>query len=733
MFEMTAAERAEGVKSWYSRRLRNVRKNRSVGSLLGAFVASVFASSIATGPACSSSGSSTPSSKSTKGAGGSTHRSSDAGAAVAADGAADAGPFEPISPAVYVAKVKNILVSLPPTDDEVNSVTADPSKLAGLIDGWMTLPQYEEKMLVFFELAFQQTQISYNDLADQAYPRQAVVNASTRNLLTQNVRQSFARTVLALIDQGKPFTDVVTTRQFMMTPALMELYAFFDAWQVDDAGKVTDRFQKANPKVSITVEASQGPIPISETLDPSSPNYMHWYDPDLADVAKAGTGCSDDPVVYPAKGDTLHFLLYGSLVGRKSASGATCNQFGGSANAPQLTASDFDTWKMVTIRPPNGSESATPFYDLETLRSSSELVLTIPRIGFFSTPAFFANWTTNTSNQARVTMNQTLIVATGAQVDGTDTTMPSDTPGLDSDHAGRPDCLHCHQLLDPTRSILSSTYSWNYHQQTDNTFSAQKGLFAFEGVQKSLSSVADLADVLTSHPLFGPAWAQKLCYYVNSKACDPNDPELARIVADWKSSGYAWNTLVRELLSSPLTTGAAPTLTTREGLTVAVSRRDHICTALNERLGFKDVCALDVTTTATAAQKAIAPIVAGLPSDGYGRGSVAPVLPNEPTLFYRAGMENICATVSALVIDTPSKSQLPNVKQWSSKDPDSAIADFVSIILALTPSDPRSQPLTNALKSHYTQALGQGATATNALRSTFVVACLSPSAISIGL
>lgn len=419
MFEMTAAERAEGAKSWYFRRLRSVRKNRSVGSLLGAFVASVFASSIATGPACSSSGSSVPSSKPTKGAGGSTHRSSDAGAAVAVDGAADAGPFEPISPAVYVAKVKNILVGLPPTDDEVNSVTADPSKLAGLIDGWMTLPQYEEKM--------------------------------------------------------------------------------------------------------------------------------------------------------------------------------------------------------------------------------------------------------------------------------------------------------------------------NYHQQTDSTFSAQKGLFAFEGVQKSLSSVADLADVLTSHPLFGPAWAQKLCYYVNSKACDPSDPELARIVADWKSSGYAWNTLVRELLSSPLTTGAAPTLTTREGLTVAVSRRDHICTALNERLGFKDVCALDVTTTATAAQKAIAPIVAGLPSDGYGRGSVAPVLPNEPTLFYRAGMENICATVSALVIDTPAKSQLSNVKQWSSKDPDSAIADFVSTILALTPSDPRSQPMTNALKSHYTQAMGQGATATNALRSTFVVACLSPSALSIGL
>jgi hypothetical protein len=53
--------------------------------------------------------------------------------------------------------------------------------------------------------------------------------------------------------------------------------------------------------------------------------------------------------------------------------------------------------------------------------------------------------------------------------------------------------------------------------------------------------------------------------------------------------------------------------------------------------------------------------------------------------------------------------------------------------MAITPSDPRSGPLVTALKSHFTTAMSQKATATNALRSTFVVACLSPSAISIGL
>src|SRR4029079_13702917 len=97
---------------------------------------------------------------------------------------------------------------------------------------------------------------------------------------------------------------------------------------------------------------------------------------------------------------------------------------------------------MVPIREPAAGEAITPFYDLPTLRSANELVLTIPRIGFFSTPAFFANWQTNISNQMRVTMNQTLIVALGASVHGTDLTKTpgSPPPGLDAVHAGAVAC-----------------------------------------------------------------------------------------------------------------------------------------------------------------------------------------------------------------------------------------------------------------------------------------------------
>src|SRR6185312_1121695 len=130
-------------------------------------------------------------------------------------------------------------------------------------------------------------------------------------------------------------------------------------------------------------------------------------------------------------------------------------------------------------RTPKSDEVTTQFYDLPALRSADELVLQIPRSGFFSTPAFFANWQTNTSNQMRVTINQTLIVALGAAIDGSDTTQTSGDPppGLDQDHASSGECFFCHQTLDPLRSILSATYSWNYHEQTEAALRAQKGVF----------------------------------------------------------------------------------------------------------------------------------------------------------------------------------------------------------------------------------------------------------------
>jgi hypothetical protein len=655
---------------------------------------------------------------------------------VAIDASDEAAPlFEPASPFSYVAKVKNLLVGLPASDGEVAQVAADPTQLKALIAIWMQLPQYRAKMKRFFELAFQQTQISTADFADQVYPGQLALNATTAPLLLQDIEESFARTMLQLIDDGKPLTESVITGRLMMTTALKELYAFLDVWQVDNAGKVTDRFKQANPKLSLTVETSQGALPIADTLDPTSSNYMHWYNPDVATEDSQIADCTQDPIVYPANALTLHYLFYGSLDNRKSASGIACPPLGGSASAPQLASSDFSDWTMVSLRLPAAGEATTRFYDLPTLRAASELVLSVPRVGFFSTPAFFANWQTNISNQMRVTLNQTLIVALGASIDGTDTTVTPGTPppGLDAVHASSGDCLYCHQSLDPLRSIFASTYSWNYHNQLDTSFAAQKGLFAFHGVIAPVTTVADFGAVLAGHPLFAQAWVQKLCAYANSVACAADDPEFQRIVGLFQSSGYSWNNLVAELLASPLTTHAAETRTADvNGEVIAVSRRDHLCAALDARLGFADVCGRDAATKKQQ-QASIIQLVSGLPSDGYGRGATMPVLPNSPTLFYRAATENLCEAIAADVIDVPTAKRVAGVAAWSSAQPDAAIADFVSTVMALVASDPRSAPAAALLKGHFTAATAQGASASDALKSTFVAACLAPSSTSIGL
>src|SRR5260370_14814070 len=90
---------------------------------------------------------------------------------------------------------------------------------------------------------------------------------------------------------------------------------------------------------------------------------------------------------------------------------------------------------------------------------------------------------------------------------------------------------------------------------------AQKGLFAFRGGGKAVRSIDDFAATLASHPLVPSAWAQKLCYWVNSSECAADDPEFKRVVGVFTSANLSWNALVRELLMSPIVTHTAMTRT----------------------------------------------------------------------------------------------------------------------------------------------------------------------------
>jgi hypothetical protein len=488
----------------------------------------------------------------------------------------------------------------------------------------------------------------------------------------------------------------------------------------------------ANPKLTVTA-ASDIDVPLADSMDPTSPNYM-----------KISTGMAMPNCVNPERsftGQDAPFQLYSMLMGhvdtdKLAPDTMTCRAFN---MTPAFTDADFTDWHLVSIRQPKAGEATTSFYDLAGLRAAKELVLNVPRIGFFSTPAFFANWSTNTSNLYRVTMNQTLIVSLGRSFDGTNSTVPVSETGLDSEHAAPGTaCYACHQTLDPMKQLLTQTFSLFYHEQTDAMKAAQSGVFTFSGTSQVEDGAGALAASLASHPSFAAAWAQKLCTFADSAPCTDTDPEFQRVVSAFQASHLDWKTLVRELFSSPLVTGAADTATADDrGMPVSVARRDHLCGALELRLGISDPCGVSGLPGLTGAQNTIATLARGLPSDGYSRGAETPVLPADSSLFFRSGTENICRHLADQMVDVAASTSATNPTPASrnqSTAPDAAIADLVANLMGLPDGDPRAADAKQILTEHYQAALATtGIKPKDALKSTFVLACTAPSTISVGL
>jgi hypothetical protein len=669
--------------------------------------------------------------------------SSDAGAAGACAGFfQDAGPppsvppYAPVVVSSAVGKVKNLLTGLPPTDAEISAVTADQTALSGLVAGWMTTPQYQDKMLEFFKTAFQQKAITWQELVPQFYALSFPPFPQMQSAILGNLTQSFPRTAAELVAEGQPFTSTMTTTRFMMTPALMAAYALLDTLPIMDSGS-----KMQIPIMSPVVFESAGPIPLASAVDPANAGFLHFYDPALAQPYLSG--CPDGTLTYPPPvlPEILStFLLNQSMAPFDIANGVVIPDTGPimgdlwcqppssvPLNSGYLAASDFTTWQMVTIRQPQAGESTTPFYDFPSFRAGKDLVLHIPRVSFFTTIPFFGQWQTNQSNLARVTANQTLIVGLGMPEDLTNTTAPPSVVALDRAHAAPgTECYDCHLSLDPMRQFFRQSYTTSYSQQTDGTETALPGSFGFHGVSAAGSSIFDLGTLLANHPLFATAWVQKLCTWANSTQCDESDPEFMRLVSVFASSNFSWPTLVQALFSSPIVTNLTETPTAdQSGEVFPIARQAHLCSLLSNRLGLTDACGLLPGAMPGPDLIPVQTIAASWPSDGYARGSAVPVLANAPSVFTRSGMENLCSALANHLIDNPATGQ------FQSSQSGTAIQSFVTTLMGL--GSDRGPAALSVLQGHYAAAMAANATPTVALKSTFVLACLSPYVIGVGL
>ncbi len=646
-----------------------------------------------------------------------------------------------LSPHAYGAKVKSLLTALPLDETELAQLEDDEDALPDMIDGWLDTPEATLVLERFFMNAFQQTTLdeeSFFYLLGRAAAATGFFNAprspNVHEMLNQNMMESFGRTAAELVRQGRPFTEVITTDEHMVTTAMLVYLAYLDDDVVDDDGNRSLRTTVGDfPTLTILRDEAAAPPP-DEVLDPSHENFGKlWH----AQLSTLEPGCN---VVASQTIDTTqlqsgqwrianaafspsHFMLM-AMFGRHESIRRhpnTCNT--GAANrTPLLRREDFSDWRMVKLSKPGSSESATKFYDLPTLRGASEVKLHTHRRGFYSTPGFHGTWQNNEDNSSRVTINQILIVALGESFEGEAVTDFS-PENLDEEHAAPgSECYGCHQTLDPMRDFVRASFTNFYGQQLDSERALLQADFVFGDVVDEGNGLDDLGTILVSHPSFPYGWAQKLCYFANSAPC-PEGPELDRVAGAFAASNFDFRVLVRELFSSPFITGRMCLEGVDAGTTATIARRGQFCDQLSHRLGIEDICSLRTHfRDASDLQDDVSSAVASVPDDSFSRAEIAPVVIGETGLFTRSNREAACTVVAQegfgeVFTDVPAATVL---------------TVLVEGVMGLPPGDPRHATARTILAEHVDEVLALEETEEVALQSAFVLACMSPTSAGVG-
>jgi hypothetical protein len=588
-------------------------------------------------------------------------------------------PFEATAPLSYVNKVKTLLTGHAASSAEVARVESSPEALHGLLAEWLKTPEFADKLAEFLSVALQQRIVG--SLDDQF--RRLQGNPSNLKALRANLEESFVRTATDIVQSDRPFTEVATTRRWALTTASLSALAFLDT---------TAKTARAE-KHRVVNEPEPGLPKLPLSLAYSVEHHV-WSAP-------AKDGCDSKSL----DSTGLFKLLLGF-----EACKPRPNRFDDTLIKP----ADFEDWRFVEIQSPAPNEEPTAFYDLDSLRQATTVKLAQPRAGFFTTPAFFANWETNEDNQFRVTTAQTLIVALGESFSASDATVPVRLDALAKEHAQPGSaCYGCHQFLDPMREYFRKDFDFDYRQTAQP--SANTASFAFHGQVHDGGGIADLAAILARHPMFATGWTQKLCYWANSQPCSEQDPEFQRVARVFASSHFDFKTLLVELMSSPLVTGATETLTARDNPSfVSITRRQHLCQLLDARLGREDACGVASNFASL------------VPRDDFARGSAEPVMTAVTGLSHYAATEKLCSRLATRLVVRGDKGR------FSPASPELALNEMVEQLMGLDAQHPQHDSARATLGDHYRQAVARSNPAT-ALRSAFIVACMSPQVTGLGL
>lgn len=619
------------------------------------------------------------------------------------EGTAEACRVDDEVPAyTYVRRVKGLLTGEVPTNDEIEAVTADPTALRELVEQWSQTPAFESKLSEFFELALQ-LNLERTSLASQ-------VTNDDRGLvmhpeLERNLRESFVRTAVAIVKEGRPFTDVAATRTWKMTTAMMSFLVEADHMPAVEDYPI-EFYRTSYTRDGMTFDEN---TPISVQIDNLTfyaPGLGRSTDDDRADDAL--TDCNAQPYIVDYDRDEARTWLELNHLLRGGESRYQCDPL------PEVfVAEDFSDWRDVTMV--TLDEGVQPeSFDAPTLRDSNVLPLRSSRTGFVGAPSWLASWETNEDNDFRVTTSQALVVGLGLVFEGLDDTIPLGDEGLSEEHAGPDtDCYGCHKNLDPMRNYFKNEFRQPKMQAIEpEEREALRASFSFQGYTgpKNVTD-EDLRDFgvhLAAHPYFATGWAQKLCHYANAEVCSESDPDFQRIVADFEQS-WDFQALLVDLFSSPLVTNAT-CAAEREPNAPSIARRDPFCDALAARLGVADVCTNNRSSARTLAE--------ALPATAWSRGKVSPERPISPSLMYAATTESLCSAIANNVVDRGSPLESNNLE--------GSLDLLVTDVMGLPSADPRHTPARAILQGVVDDVAKTGRNSRTQLQEAFVVACSSP-------
>ena len=383
-----------------------------------------------------------------------------------------------------------------------------------------------------------------------------------------------------------------------------------------------------------------------------------------------------------------------------------------------LTPADYNDWRNVRFTQaananevPTFANTAAFAQSLRSIGNNGTLPLRAPRVGFFNTPPFFESWETNDDNQFRVTTNQTLLTALDILFEAGDTTEQNNLNGLNGDHSN-PDtaCYQCHRLLDPMRLEFQNVYTSRYRMRNQVETELQPS-FAFQGYTATPLTMDEFAQALVDHPRFPTAWVQKVCMWANSQRCLEDDPEFIRIRNLFVSSNYNFMTLLMEMFTSPLVTGAGITEThDANEYFVSIGRSNHFCVALQQRIrgARAERCAAEreanpdanpqvcqeranIGCNATGTTREMATLIS---SDAYGRGSREFIQESVSGPFNARAMTEMCTQLADREVGGGNRT-------FTQNDVNGSIDRMVRFVMGLPSTHPRYQSARDSLRKAY--------------------------------